>query len=115
MFYAKNTFGPFLHMQYILLDNMHCSNMYYTSCCSGKTVKAKQLHCHTEYCAYYYFTSQEWPGLFNALQTDLSYSKESNEKYNKELLDMKAKLSIYNSQAQDETRLLQVRQLHVYQ
>ena len=71
-----------------------------------KTVKAKQLHNHTEYCAYnlYYVTSQEWPGLFNALQTDLSDSKETIEELNKELLDMEAQLTTSN-----------VSQLHVYQ
>ena len=71
-----------------------------------KTVKAKQLHYHTEYCAYnlYCVASQEGPELFNALQTDLSNSKESNEKLNKELLDIKAQLTISN-----------VSQLHVCQ
>jgi len=80
-----------------------------------KTVKAKQLHYHTEYCAYnlYYVTSQEWPGLFNALQTDLSDSKESNEKLNKELLDLEAKLSTCSNQTQDKIKLLQVRHIHI--
>ena len=53
--------------------------------------------------------------MFNALQTDLSDSKEINEKLNKELFDKEAKLSIYSSQTQDEMRLLQVRQFYVHQ
>ena len=52
--------------------------------------------------------------MFNALQTDLSDSKESNEKLNKELLDMEAKLSICSNQTQDKIKLLQVRHIHIY-
>ena len=80
-----------------------------------KTVKAKQLHYHNEYCVYYYVTSQEWPALFNALQTDLSDSKETIEKLNQDLLDMEAQLTTSNSQTQDEMRMLQVRQFYVHQ
>jgi len=82
-----------------------------------KTVKAKQLHYHIKHCVYYlyYVTSQEWLALFNALQTDLSDSKETIEKLNHNLLDMEAQLTTSNSQTQDEMRMLQVRQLYVHQ
>ena len=63
----------------------------------------------------YYVTSQEWPALFYALQTDLSDSKETIEKLNHDLLDQEAQLTTSNSQTQDEMRMLQVRQFYVHQ